>query len=235
MSMRTAGCANRKFIAGIKLCPPARNFASSPYSALSVSACSSEVAAIYLKAAGFMALATNQNAVSALLASRFSKYEVRPRASQKAAPFSLSEKPIAICLTPIVFLAHNFSACASTGAFFAAASICGRKSRSRRSREWLFTGLSRLPSARPRFGIHPIEPDSAGSSSFGVSHEKTIGTGRRHHNGPLADGSARGGRRHHPAEVGRAGPVRRLLRGQGQGLLQGGRARRHDQTGWSGR
>jgi len=92
MSMRTAGCANRKFIAGIKLCPPARNFASSPYSALSVSACSSEVAAIYLKAAGFMALATNQNAVSALLASRFSKYEVRPRASQKAAPFGLSEK-----------------------------------------------------------------------------------------------------------------------------------------------
>jgi hypothetical protein len=74
-----------------------------------------------------MALATNQNAVSALLASRFSKYEVRPRASQKAAPFGLSEKPIEICLTPIVFLAHNFSACASTGALFAAAfaSICG--------------------------------------------------------------------------------------------------------------
>jgi len=68
-----------------------------------------------------MALATNQNAVSALLASRFSKYEVRPRASQKAAPFGLSEKPIAICLTPIVFLAHNFSACASTGALFALA------------------------------------------------------------------------------------------------------------------
>jgi len=47
-----------------------------------------------------------------------------------------------------------------------------RRSRSPRLREWRFTDLSRWPSARPLSGIHPIEPSSAGSSTFGVSNEK---------------------------------------------------------------
>ena len=42
MSISTAGCASRKFIAGTRLWPPARNRASSPCSALSESACSSD-------------------------------------------------------------------------------------------------------------------------------------------------------------------------------------------------
>ena len=57
MSMMTAGCASRKFIVGTRLWPPARNRASSPCSALSVRACSSEAGAMYLNGAGFMACA----------------------------------------------------------------------------------------------------------------------------------------------------------------------------------
>ena len=44
-SMSTAGWASRKFIAGTRLCPPARNRASSPCSALSASASSTDAGA----------------------------------------------------------------------------------------------------------------------------------------------------------------------------------------------
>ena len=45
---------------------------------------------------------------------------------------------------------------------------CGRKLPSPRSREWRSTDLSRWPSARPLSGIHPIEPDSAGSKIWSI-------------------------------------------------------------------
>src|SRR5450631_2613984 len=90
MSIRTAGRASRKFIVGIRLCPPARNFASSPCSALSASACASEVTAIYLKGAGFMALAGKETAEETKNAGLTlsgetprAKYETGLRASQK--------------------------------------------------------------------------------------------------------------------------------------------------------
>src|SRR5688572_30718336 len=55
MSISTPGCARRKFMAGIRLCPPARKRASAPCSALAASAAASESAAMYLNGAGFMA------------------------------------------------------------------------------------------------------------------------------------------------------------------------------------
>src|SRR5882757_11021993 len=53
-SIRTDGCASLKFIAGIRLCPPERNLASSPYSAFSERARSRDEAAMYLKGAGYI-------------------------------------------------------------------------------------------------------------------------------------------------------------------------------------
>src|SRR5580700_9350067 len=56
ISIRTAGWVSRKFMVGTRLWPPARKRASSPYSAFSAKACSSDRAAMYLKGAGFMLL-----------------------------------------------------------------------------------------------------------------------------------------------------------------------------------
>src|SRR3984893_16233953 len=93
MSIRIAGRARRKFIVGIRLCPPARNFASSPCSDLSASACASEAAAIYLKAAGFMALACKKaKRACRRAARRHAKNEAAPGASQKILLFCRSLK-----------------------------------------------------------------------------------------------------------------------------------------------
>src|SRR5215510_6505432 len=55
MSTMTAGWARRKFMSGMRLCPPARIFARSPCSASAPSASSSDRGATYSKRAGFMA------------------------------------------------------------------------------------------------------------------------------------------------------------------------------------
>ena len=56
MSTISAGVANRSFISGIRLWPPARTFASSPCSASSESASSSDAGAAYSKLAGNITL-----------------------------------------------------------------------------------------------------------------------------------------------------------------------------------
>src|ERR687896_678036 len=55
MSISTDGFARRKFIAGMRLWPPARKRASLPCSALAASAAESEGAARYLNRGGFTA------------------------------------------------------------------------------------------------------------------------------------------------------------------------------------
>src|ERR1044071_113459 len=54
MSIREAGRARRKFIAGTRLCPPAQTLPSSPCSASRSSASSSVRGAKYRNAAGFI-------------------------------------------------------------------------------------------------------------------------------------------------------------------------------------
>src|SRR5438067_7722735 len=54
MSIRLAGRASRKFIAGTRLCPPARIFPSSPCMARSSSASSTVRGAKYLNETGFI-------------------------------------------------------------------------------------------------------------------------------------------------------------------------------------
>jgi hypothetical protein len=52
MSINASGCASRSFIMGSRLCPPATTTDSGPYSASSVSACSTLVALRYWNEAG---------------------------------------------------------------------------------------------------------------------------------------------------------------------------------------
>jgi hypothetical protein len=54
MSTRRAGSARRKFITGIRLCPPARILASPPLRARRSRAASREAGAWYSNGAGFM-------------------------------------------------------------------------------------------------------------------------------------------------------------------------------------
>jgi len=54
MSTNTVGCASRNFMSGIKLCPPAKNLASSPYWPMSEIASSAEPARLYSNGAGII-------------------------------------------------------------------------------------------------------------------------------------------------------------------------------------
>src|SRR5947208_163168 len=53
MSISIAGCVSRKFIVGTRLWPPARNRASSPYSAFSSSACARAAGGDVAEGCGF--------------------------------------------------------------------------------------------------------------------------------------------------------------------------------------
>ncbi len=100
-----------------------------------------------------------------------------------------------------------------------------------------FYGSLALPSARRPSGTRPIEPDGL-NHERGEAHDDETRLARptplRWRRSRLGAGGQAAGQGDAAAQMGDAGAVRRLLRRQGQGLLQGRRARRDDQAGRPG-
>ncbi len=105
MSMMRAGRTNRKFSIGTRLWPPARIFASSPYSASVASTSSMVVGAEYSKAPGFTcefarlrilttaARSTAPDHTKRLETSLFDDFGMAGRCSDVAGPLSVSDSP----------------------------------------------------------------------------------------------------------------------------------------------
>src|SRR5919106_3584696 len=100
---------------------------------------------------------------------------------------------------------------------------CGRPSRGPRVRAPRPTASWRCWSAVSPFGIHPTAVDEHINKEADDAYEDLEGRGCSSGVVGAVGGRGAGGGQTHPAvEVGDAGAVRRLLRGEGQGVLRRG-------------